>query len=161
MKRCAKIHINYEPSKFFPQKLQKIHRYFPLKTINSLILDKKIGCTFCCECAAFFIRAFSYIEWVDVRSAFRRLVQIGEITNVDGAGLAFLSLQADSVAVVLSVHLVDGAAWVIAIDILQKGAGNEVERDRILIAINVAPGTFLGEIDDGAVVEDTHIRIVG
>ena len=93
--------------------------------------------------------------------ALRSLVQIGEITNVDGAGLAFLSLQADSVAVVLSVHLVDGAAWVIAIDILQKGAGNEVERNGILIAIHVAPGTFLSEVDDGTVVEHTHICIVG
>ena len=90
-----------------------------------------------------------------------RLVQIGEITNVDGAGLAFLSLQADSVAVVLSVHLVDRAAWVIAIDILQKAAGNEVERDGIIIAVHVAPSTLLGEVDDGTVVEDTHICIVG
>ena len=96
-----------------------------------------------------------------VRSALRRLVQIGEITNVDGAGLAIFSLEADSVALVLPVHLGDRAAWVIAIDVLQKGAGNEVERDGIIVAVHVAPGTLLGEVDDGTVVEDTHICIVG
>ena len=65
-----------------------------------------------------------------------RLFQIHEETNVDGAVLAFLSLQPDSVAVVLLVHPGDGAAGVIAIDILQKDAGNEVERYGILVAIH-------------------------
>ena len=62
---------------------------------------------------------------------------------------------------VLSVHLVDRAAWVIAIDILQKAAGNEVERYGIIIAIHIAPDALLGKVDDGAIIEDTHICIVG
>ena len=59
------------------------------------------------------------------------------------------------------VHLIDRAVWEIAIDVLQKAARHEVERDGILIAVHVAPGAILVEVDDGAVVEDAHICIGG
>ena len=55
---------------------------------------------------------------------------------------------------VAPVHFVDRAAWVIAIDVLQKVARYEVERDGILIAVHIAPGAILVEVDDGAIVED-------
>ena len=59
------------------------------------------------------------------------------------------------------VHLVDRAVWEIAIDVLQKAARHEVERDGILIAVHVAPGAILVEVDDGAIVEDAHICVGG
>ena len=89
------------------------------------------------------------------------LFQIGQEPDIDGAGLALLSLQADSIALAAPVHLVDRAVWEIAIDVLQKAARHEVERDGILIAVHVAPGAILVEVDDRAVVEDAHICIGG
>ena len=89
------------------------------------------------------------------------LFQIRQEPDIDGAGLALLSLQAYSIALVAPVHLVDRAVWEIAIDVLQEAARHEVERDGILIAVHVAPGAILVEVDDGAVVEDAHICIGG
>ena len=89
------------------------------------------------------------------------LVQIGQEPHIHSACLPFLSLQAYSIALVTPVHLVDRAVWIIAIDVLQEVARHEVERDGILIAVHIVPGTFLIEVDDGAIVEDAHICISG